>query len=188
MLMKRQTTFDDLDHVEGLAEIVNGEIVMLPPKDFRHTRASMYISDCLVEYEVRTQLGWTFITGAHYRALLPHRMSFCPDVSFYQPSKIGKSEDGSLALAVEIRSAGDYGLVAERTMAAKRADYFAAGTKVVWDVDIRKEGWIRSYRAEEPTSPLVFKQGDYAHAEPALMNWSMCVSGLMAEVQRVPLI
>jgi Uma2 family endonuclease len=188
MLMKRQVTLDDLEQVHGLAEIVNGEIVMLPPKDFRHTRASMYISDCLKEYEARTELGWTLMTGASYQALLPHRMSFCPDVSFYQPSKIGKSEEGALALVVEIRSKGDYGLPAERTIAAKRADYFAVGTKVVWDVDIRHEGWIRSYRAEEPMSPLVFKAGDYAHAEPALTNWFMRVRGLLEEVQRVPLI
>jgi hypothetical protein len=74
------------------------------------------------------------------------------------------------------------------SIAAKRADYFAVETKVVWDVDIRQEGWIRSYRAEEPMSPLVFERGDYAHAEPALTHWSMNVSGLIEEVQRVPLI
>jgi Uma2 family endonuclease len=159
MLMKRQATFDDLEQVEGLAEIVNGEIMMLAPKDSHHTRAGMYIGNRLLEYEARTQLGWTFLTGANYRAKLPHRLSFCPDVSFYEPPEISKS-DGALALVVEIRSAGDYGLQAERVMAAKRADYFAAGTKVVWDVDIRREGWIKSYRAGEPASPLVFKRGD----------------------------
>lgn len=186
MLMKRQVTFDDLEQVDGLAEIVNGEIMLLPPKDFRHTRASMYISDCLMEYEARTQRGWGFMTGQHYPVKLPHRLSICPDVSFYEPPEISGS--GALLFVVEIRSAGDYGLPAERKIAAKRADYFAVGTKVVWDVDIRQEGWIRSYRAEDPANPLVFTRGDYAHAEPALMNWSMDVSDLIAEVQRVPLI
>jgi Uma2 family endonuclease len=188
MLMKRQATFEDLEQVDGLAEIVNGEIMQLPPKDFRHTRAAMYISDVLVEYEARTQLGLAFVTGQHYPVLLPHRLSFCPDVSFYEPLKVGKSDSGGLVFVVEIRSAGDYGLPAERARAAKRADYFAVGTKVVWDVDIRQEGWIRSYRSEEPMSPLVFKRGDHAHAEPALINWSLSVNALIAEVQRVPLI
>lgn len=188
MLMKRQATLDDLEQVEGLAEIVNGEITMLPPRDSRHTRAGMYISSRLLEYEARTKLGWVFVAGANYPVLLPQRQSLCPDVSFYVPAESSKSEDGALALVVEIRSAGDYGLPAERAMAAKRADYFAVGTKVVWDVDIRREGWIRSYRAEEPRSPLVFKRGDHAHAEPALINWSVSVSDLIAEVQRVPLI
>jgi Uma2 family endonuclease len=187
MLMKRQATFDDLERVEGLAEIVNGEIMLLPRKDSHHTRAAWYIGNRLLEYEARTQLGWAYMTGEHYPVLLPHRQSLCPDVSFYEPPEISKSENGALALVVEIRSAGDYGLAAERAIAAKRADYFAVGTKIVWDVDIRREGWIRSYRAEAPMSPQVFKRGDDAHAEPALMNWSVSVNGLIAEVQRVPL-
>ena len=35
---------------------------------------------------------------------------------------------GAPVFAVEVRSEGDYGPRAEREMAAKRADYFAAGT------------------------------------------------------------
>jgi hypothetical protein len=42
----------------------------------------------------------------------------------------------SVPTAVEVRSEGDYGPAAEREMAAKRRDYFAAGTQVVWDVDV----------------------------------------------------
>ena len=42
---------------------------------------------------------------------------------------------GPPTFAVEVRSENDYGPSAEREMAAKRADYFEAGTRVVWDVD-----------------------------------------------------
>jgi Uma2 family endonuclease len=35
--------------------------------------------------------------------------------------------------AVEVRSEDDYGPLAERELADKRADYFAVGTQVVWD-------------------------------------------------------
>ena len=52
--------------------------------------------------------------------------------------------------AVEVRSEGDYGPAAEREMAAKRADYFAAGTKVVWDVDLLSDDVVRVYRADSP--------------------------------------
>ena len=38
--------------------------------------------------------------------------------------------------AVKVRDLDDYAPDAEATMAAKRADYFEAGTLVVWDVDI----------------------------------------------------
>ena len=41
----------------------------------------------------------------------------------------------SPTFAVEVRSEGNYGDAAEEEMAAKRADYFQAGTAVVWDVD-----------------------------------------------------
>jgi len=37
--------------------------------------------------------------------------------------------EGAPHLAVEVRSEGDYGPVAERDITAKIADYFAAGAK-----------------------------------------------------------
>ena len=38
-------------------------------------------------------------------------------------------------------------------MAEKRADYFAAGTLGVWDVDLLGEDVVRVYRVAEPTAP-----------------------------------
>ena len=54
-----------------------------------------------------------------------------------------KFYQGAPVFAVEVRSEGDYGPRAEREMAAKRADYFAAGTLVVWDVDLLSENVVR---------------------------------------------
>ena len=36
MLMKRQATLDDLEHVEGRAEIVNGRMLSCPAGGFPH--------------------------------------------------------------------------------------------------------------------------------------------------------
>lgn len=47
----------------------------------------------------------------------------------------------------------DYGRAAERDLAAKRADYFACGTLVVWDVDSLSEEVIESYKASAPDRP-----------------------------------
>ena len=44
-------------------------------------------------------------------------------------------------MAVEVCSKGDYSDAAEEAMAAKRADYFEAGTLVVWDVDPLARSW-----------------------------------------------
>jgi hypothetical protein len=63
-------------------------------------------------------------------------------------------------------------------MAEKRADYFAAGTLVVWDVDLLDEDVIRSYRADDPTRPTVFRRGETASAAPAVPGWVMRVDDL----------
>ena len=80
--------------------------------------------------------------------------------------------------AAEVRSEGDYGPTAEKEIAAKRSDYFAAGTKVVWDVDLLSENVVRVYRADSPTEPTTYRKGDLAEAEPAVPGWTMAVESL----------
>jgi Uma2 family endonuclease len=63
-------------------------------------------------------------------------------------------------------------------MAAKRADYFAAGTQVVWDVDVLREGLIRAYRATAPDTPNAYRRGELAEAAPALPGWSFPVDDI----------
>jgi Uma2 family endonuclease len=63
-------------------------------------------------------------------------------------------------------------------MALKRTHYFAAGTRVVWDVDVLREGLVRVYRADDPENPTVYRRGDVAEAEPAVPGWHMPVDEL----------
>jgi Uma2 family endonuclease len=65
-------------------------------------------------------------------------------------------------------------------MAAKRDDYFAAGTQVVWDVDPEAET-VAGYRAADLAHPVVFRQGETADAEPAVPGWRMTVDDIFAE-------
>jgi Uma2 family endonuclease len=88
--------------------------------------------------------------------------------------------EGAPIFAVEVRSEGDYGPAAEGAMAQKRADYFAAGTLVVWDVDLLTEDVVRSYRSGE-AEPIVFGRGQTADAEPAVPGWSMAVDDLFID-------
>jgi Uma2 family endonuclease len=78
-----------------------------------------------------------------------------------------------------VRSENDYGNAAELEMAAKRVDYFAAGTQVVWDVDPVAET-VAVYRATDPTNPILFRRGDTADAEPAVPGWRMLVDDVFA--------
>ena len=87
--------------------------------------------------------------------------------------------NGAPLFAVEVRSENDYGAISELEMAQKRADYFAAGTVVVWDVDVLRTYEVRSHRTDAPDSPTVFRRGDNAHAEPALPGWSGPVDDFM---------
>jgi hypothetical protein len=73
---------------------------------------------------------------------------------------------------------GDYGPRAERAMAEKRADYFAGGTLVVWDVDLLGEEVVRKYSAADPAHPVAFKRGESPDAEPAVPGWNMKVDDL----------
>jgi Uma2 family endonuclease len=185
MLMKRQATLDDLELVEGPAEIVNGKVVMKPRHGFPHSRAVGFIVRRLDDYEERTQLGYSVGPKTNYEVALPNRQSFCPDGSFYAGPPEGDDLMEGPLFAVEVRSAGDYGLPAERAMATKRAEYFAARTQVVWDVDLR-DRCIRAYRADAPTAPAIFKAGDDAHAEPALPGWRMRVDEMLKAAFPLP--
>jgi Uma2 family endonuclease len=89
-----------------------------------------------------------------------------------------KFYDGAPVFAVEVRSENDYGPQAEREMAAKRADYFACGTLVVWDVDLLGADVIRVFRATDPDNPVVYRRGDVAEAEPAVPGWTFRVDDL----------
>ena len=82
--------------------------------------------------------------------------------------------EGVPLLAVEVHSENDYGPASESQMAAKRADYFEAGTAVVWDVDPLAET-VSVYRIKDHDSPAVHGAGQEAEAEPALPGWRLPV-------------
>jgi Uma2 family endonuclease len=90
-------------------------------------------------------LGLAVGSNAGFIVDLPNRRSFSPDAAYYIGTNSGtKFFDGAPQFAAKIRSEGDYGPTAEQEMRDKRADYFAAGTLVVWDVDflVGKQGQI----------------------------------------------
>ena len=62
-------------------------------------------------------------------------------------------------------------------MARKRADYFAAGTLVVWDVDLLSEDVVRVHRAGH-LEVTIYRRGQAAEAEPAVPGWRMSVDEL----------
>ena len=183
MTTKTQATVDDLYHVpeNGKAEIVNGELVLMSPTGGVPGRAAGDIFISLREYERRVGGGYAFLDNVGFIVNLPHRGSFSPDAAFFKGElRGGKFLEGAPIFAVEVRSDEDYGPAAEVQMAAKRADYFAAGTLVVWDVDVLREKVVRVFRSSQQDQAKVYSAGDTAEAEPAVPGWTMAVNDLLA--------
>jgi Uma2 family endonuclease len=175
----RPATVEDLYRTEGKAELVGGRLKIMEPTGLAPGRASANIYASLREYERQTRSGYAVPENVSFLVNLPNRQSFCPDGAFFLGRDSGlKFPEGAPVLAIEVRSESDYGLRAEREMAAKRAEYFAAGTVVVWDVDLVGEDVVRVYRASEPLQPTVYRRGDTAEAEPALPGWTMPVDDI----------
>lgn len=181
MSSKIEATIEDLHHVpeDGKAEIVNGELKLMSPTGDLPSRAGGEVFVSLHAHERRTGVGRAYPDNAAFIVNLSNRRSFSPDVAYYiGPRTGGKFLEGAPVFAVEVRSEGDYGPAAERQMAAKRRDYFAAGTRVVWDVDVLRDEIVRVYRAASPDDPKVYRRGESAEAEPAVPGWTFPVEDL----------
>jgi Uma2 family endonuclease len=172
----RPATIEDLYKVEGKAELVNGEIVYMSPTGCDPGRAGDAIMVSLWQYAKQRGTGLAVGDNKAFRVNLPNRQSFSPDAAFHIGPQTGmRFYEGAPVFAVEVRSEGDYGVKAEKAIDAKRKDYFAAGTQVVWDVDIQSDDVVRSYRADSPDTPTNFRRGEIADAEPAVPGWCMPV-------------
>jgi Uma2 family endonuclease len=178
--IRSRATLDDLARVDGKAELIAGRIVEFTPTGFRPGRIGGRIYRGLDDHAETTGQGVALPDGVGFAVpeLASGRQSFAPDASFYVgplPSNAMRFIEGPPTFAVEVRSENDYGDAAELEMLSKRADYFEAGTLVVWDVDPRAET-IRGYRADNPTNPTHFTQGQSADAEPAVPGWRIDVN------------
>jgi Uma2 family endonuclease len=176
-----EATIEDLYKVKGKAELVNGKIVRMPGPGGLPHYAARQISVSLAIYEKATKRGYPIGGNAAFVVDLPHRKSFSPDAGFYIGEITMKFFEGAPAFAVEVRNEGDYGPRAERQMAKKREDYFAAGTLVVWDVDLLSEDVVRVYRSTDPERAAIYHRGEIAEAEPAVPGWTMAVDELFPE-------
>ena len=184
-MLTNRATLDDLYALrdDGKAEIVNGELVIMSPTGDKPGWAGDEIFASLRSYVRMTSFGRAVSGNKGFITNLPHRKSFSPDAAFYtgRPGGMRYFPDVPV-FAAEIRSENDCGPKAEREMADKRADYFAAGCRVVWDVDLLNANVVRIYRAEAADEPKIHRRGETADAEPAVPGWRMAVDELVEKV------
>ena len=172
-------TIEDLYHVEGKAELIGGRIVRYMGTGFWPGRVALQIVKSLDDYAEKTGVGVAITDNVVYAVplLTSERESFSPDASYYTgplPKNRMRFIEGPPTFAVEVRSENDYGGRAEKKLAAKRTDYFEAGTLVVWDVDPVNE-LVHVYRAQDPAKPVTYSHKQKAVAEPAVPGWKLSV-------------
>ncbi len=179
-----RATLDDLMRTPGKAELIGGRIVHLMGTGFRPSVVAACIYRSLYDHTLATGRGFAFTDNLSYAVpeLTSGRESFNPDASYYLGAPPPDEMDfipGPPTLAIEVRSKGEYGDAAEAELVAKRADYFEAGTPIVWDVD-PKAKVVRAYRADSRDRPVVFGSSQEADAEPIIPGWRISVDSIFA--------
>lgn len=165
--------------IEEQAEIVGGQLVLLPAHG---PDAGLAIVEILMHLATQHNgNGHALGSDVNYLVDLPGRSSFCPDVSYFAGVFRDELIHGAPLFAVEVRGEGEQGVAADMAAAAKRRDYFAAGTRVVWDVDVSAAEIIRAYHYNRPDAPLGYRRGDRASAGPVLPGWELPVDEILAE-------
>lgn len=178
-----RATPDDLMRTEGKAELIGGRVVEYMATGVRPNEVAANIYVSLRMYSrPRGAKAFTDNLGYIVPELPSGRESFSPDASYYDglmPANLMRFIEGPPKFAAEVRSENSYSPAAEMEIAAKRLDYFAAGTLVVWDVDPIAET-IDCYRASAPDQPIRFVKGQIADAEPAVPGWRIPVDEVFA--------
>lgn len=171
----------DLAQYSGKAELIGGVLVPLLPTGLRPGLVAGRIFRRLDDY---SEANGGYAVGDNVGFAVPElstgRESFSPDAAYFAgplPADTMGFVPGPPTFAVEVRSENDYGPAAERAIAAKRQEYFEAGTLVVWDAD-PVAGVVRVYRPGGAPA-AVFGAGEEADAEPALPGWRVSVDWLM---------
>ncbi|GJG86300.1 hypothetical protein tb265_14810 [Gemmatimonadetes bacterium T265] len=123
--------------VPDRAELVHGEVRVMPPAANAHTLVCRTVFLALYRHAAAHDLGEVFPDGFGYELPPWDDVVRVPDVSFVQtgrlPAAFGLKGCVRLApdLAVEVLSESD----TPKVMREKLADYLGAGVRVVWVID-----------------------------------------------------
>jgi Uma2 family endonuclease len=179
-----RATLQDLARTPGKAELISGSIVQYMATGRKPNRVAFRNARSLDDFATQTNKGEAYTDNMGFAIpLLPSgRESFSPDASYYVgplPANDMGFIEGAPTFAAEVRSENDYGAAAEFDLAEKRADYFLAGTQVVWDVDPVQE-IIHVYHAAQPLQSTDYGRGQIAEAEPAVPGWCVPVDWIFS--------
>jgi Uma2 family endonuclease len=138
--------FEALPDEPGKRELLDGELIVMPPPKLRHTRIQHRIRRLLELYVHANQLGVVYTDAG---CKLGKRHWLQPDVSFVrtvQDESAGPDDylEGAPALAVEVISESNTAEAVDR----KLNEYFRGGAEEVW-VFYPKTRHVWQYRRGE---------------------------------------
>jgi Uma2 family endonuclease len=134
-MVQTELTLDDLEQMPDdfvHRELVNGELIELPPPLFKHSEIAHNIYDSLSPFAKQRHLGSAFIE-AGYKITSDKRNFIEPDVSFVSTKRLDEDDKylfGAPDLAIEVISPSER----PKHVLAKRAVLFENGCKEIWIV------------------------------------------------------
>ena len=144
---------------DGKAELVRGELRMIPPAGGPHGAAAANLVHLLSTYVRARKLGMVFGDGVGYELTTLPRTVRVPDASFVRADRLPPAGVGpgllKLApdLAIEVLLPSE----SESELEEKLSDYRLSGTALVWVVDpVRR--LVRVVGRKEPERTL--REGD----------------------------
>jgi Uma2 family endonuclease len=141
--------FERLPDSPGKRELLDGEIIEMPPPKLRHSKIQKRIEVRLTPYALARRLGEVY-TEAGFK--LGERHWVQPDVSLVSPEQDAASDpegyfEGAPRLAIEVISQANTAESVDR----KIEKYFAYGGEEVW-VFYPKTRRVWVYRRNEPAA------------------------------------
>jgi Uma2 family endonuclease len=178
-----QHVLDLDDHDDRLCELVDGVLVEKAMSSSESLLA-LVIGSILHQFVRAQKLGR--MLGADGMLQLGPRLIRMPDVSFISKDRFpgGKLPNDAIwqiapDLAVEVLSKSN----TRREMARKRSEYFAAGTRLVWEFDPKTRS-VAVYTGPEQFTTL--KENQILDGGAVLPGLSISLSELFAQLDDLP--
>lgn len=169
---------DDLRH-----ELINGEVIAMPPPGLPHGRMTLRLGASLMQFVLDHELGEVYSDAGIQITWNPDTV-LRPDVSFISKERLNKVGEiggywqGPPDLAVEVLSPEDR----PGKVNKKIALYFSSGTKQVWIVN-QKQGTVTVYRSE--TDVTKFSGSDYLEAPDLLPEFRLSLERIFDTTPRI---
>jgi Uma2 family endonuclease len=155
-------------------ELVRGEVVTMPPPNFRHGEIAVQIGFLLKSFLRQNPLG-RVVGETGVRTEQGPDSVRGPDVSYWSFKRLPKSQriatypKVAADLCIEIRSPSN----SPRKIRAKVAEYLRAGVRIVWVVDPRDESVTVYHRAGRG---VILSDDEILDADDILPGFSCPVS------------